>query len=113
LVAFWSHETVGVPVSPGSDEIALALTADAYSRTYRSTAYLVSKSNAPIKTRRGLVLLPDGAVGVSAAPDRTLPALDGMPSPASAFDAALKGIEQSYGQATAAFVALQLEAPRP
>jgi len=112
-LAFWSHEKIGVPVSPGSDEIALALTADAYSRTYRSTAYFVSKSNVPIKTRRGLVLLPDSVVGVSAAPDRTLPALDGTSAPASALDAALKGIEQSYGQATAAFVALQLEAPRP
>ena len=113
LLAFWSHEKIGVPVSPGSDEIALALTADAYSRTYRSTAYFVSRSNVSIKTRRGLVFLPDGVIGVSAAPDRTLPALNGMSAPASALDAALKGIEQSYGQATAAFVALQLEATGP
>jgi putative intracellular protease/amidase len=113
LLAFWSHEKIGVPVSPGSDEIALALAADAYSRTYRSRAYFVSSSNASIKTRRGLVFLPDGVLGVSAAPDRTLPALDGMSAPAAALDAALKGIERSYGEATAAFVALQLEAPRP
>jgi hypothetical protein len=36
--------------------------------------------------------------------------LDGTSSPAAALDAALKEIEQAYGQATAAFVALQLEA---
>ena len=32
---FGRSETVGVPVSPGVDEIAVALTADVYSRTYR------------------------------------------------------------------------------
>jgi hypothetical protein len=33
-LAFWSHETLGLPVADGVDEIALALAADAYSRTY-------------------------------------------------------------------------------
>src|SRR5262249_22234240 len=106
-LAFWSHERIGVPLSPGADEITLALTADAYSRTYRSTAYLISGSNAPVKTRRGLMLAPDA--DASEAPDRTL-ALDGT-LPGRAFDAALEGIAQSYGEATAAWVALQLEAP--
>ena len=32
-LSFWRRETVGVPVSEGVDEIVLALTADAYSRT--------------------------------------------------------------------------------
>ena len=72
VLAFWSHEKIAVPISPGSDEIAVALTADAYSRTYRSTAYFVSKLNVPIKTRRGLVLLPDRVVGVSITADRYL-----------------------------------------
>jgi putative intracellular protease/amidase len=32
-LSFWRHETIGVPVSEGVDEIVFALTADAYSRT--------------------------------------------------------------------------------
>src|SRR5262249_59985620 len=32
-LAFSTHDTIGIPVAPGVDEIALALTADAYSRT--------------------------------------------------------------------------------
>jgi transcriptional regulator GlxA family with amidase domain len=66
-LSFWSHEEVGVPVSTGVDEIALAPVADAYSR-HRSQAVSVSDSHAQIVTRRGLRLLPDVAVGTSKVP---------------------------------------------
>jgi hypothetical protein len=33
---FWFHQDVGIPISPGVDEIALALVADVWSRTNRS-----------------------------------------------------------------------------
>jgi hypothetical protein len=107
-LSFWSHETVGVPVSTGVDEIALALTTDAYSRTYRSQALSVSASQSPIRTRRGLLLLPDVAVGISRVPDRMLPRFDSI-APVRTLDWALDGIAEAYGEPTAAFVALQIE----
>ena len=109
-LSFWSHEKVGVPVSTGVDEIALALVADAYSRTYRSQAVSVSDSQAQILTRRGLHLLPDVAVRTSRVPDRVLPRFDSIP-PVQALDWALDGIAEAYGEPTAAFVALQIEYP--
>ena len=108
---FWSHENVGIPVSPGVDEIALALVADAWSRTYRSQAFAVSNSQQPIATKRGLVLIPDDAAGVSKRLQRSLPPFGSEPS-AQALDWALTQIADSYGPATAAFVALQMEYPQ-
>ena len=109
-LSFWSHEKVGVPVSTGVDEIALALVADAYSRTFRSQALSVSDSQSRIRTRRGLLLLPDLAVGNAIVPDRMLPSFDSI-APVRALDWALDGIAQAYGEPTAAFVALQIEYP--
>jgi putative intracellular protease/amidase len=103
-LAFWSHETLGIPVADGVDEIALALTADAWSRTYRSQAMAIAK--APVRTRRGLTLIPDG----ESAPGPALPPVP-VADPARALDVALRDIGRRYGDATAAFVALQLEYP--
>jgi putative intracellular protease/amidase len=102
----WRHERVGIGVGPGVDEIALALTADAYSRTRRSWAYSVAPSPAPIRTRRGLTLLPDRVEPA----DVMLPASDGVPA-AKALDLALDGIAARYGDPTRAFVAVQIEYP--
>ena len=99
-LAPWSHETLGIPVADGVDEIALGLAADAWSRTYRSRATAVAA--APVTTRRGLTLVPDRAA------DGALPAPP-ADRPARALDLALAGIAERYGEATAAFVALQLE----
>lgn len=107
-LSFWSHEKVGVPVSTGVDEIALALVADAYSRTYRSQAVSVSDSQAQILTRHGLHLLPDVTVGTSKVSYRMLPRFDSI-APVRTLDWALDGIAQAYGEPTAAFVALQIE----
>jgi len=106
-LAFWSHETVGLAVEPGVDEIALALVADAWSRTYRSQAMAVTTGMGTVATRRGLTLVPDrGAEGV----DRMLSPLV-TERPAHALDVALEDIGGRYGRPTAAFVALQLEYP--
>ncbi|MBV8138962.1 MAG: transcriptional regulator, partial [Deltaproteobacteria bacterium] len=107
-LSFWSYERVGVPVSTGVDEIALALITDAYSRTYRSLALSVSQS--PIRTRRGLLLLPDVAAGTSKVTDRMLPSFDSI-APVRTLNWALDGIGEAYGEPTAAFVALQIEYP--
>ena len=38
VLAFWKREQLGIELSPGIDEVSLALVADAWSRTYRSRA---------------------------------------------------------------------------
>ena len=110
-LSFWRHEEIAVPVAQGVDEIGLALAADAYSRTYRSSAFSLAATADRITTRRGLVIYPDRVARAPAA-DRTVTLSDSAP-PVAALDSALRAIEQTYGAATAAFVALQIEYPRP
>ncbi|HET7705647.1 MAG TPA: DJ-1/PfpI family protein [Thermoanaerobaculia bacterium] len=105
----WRHETLGIDVLPGVDEIALALVADSYSRTRRSWAYSVAPSLAPIRTRRGLILLPDRLADRGEV-DAMLPAPE-RDRPALALDRALEGIEARYGEPTAELVAVQIEYP--
>ena len=111
-LAFWSHETVGIPVAHGFDEIDLALTADAFSRTYRSKAVSISASEGSIRSRHGLTLVPDRISGSSRPPDRILGSVE-RGAPAQALDRSLERIAHYYGASTAAFVALQLEYPQP
>ena len=108
---FWRHEALGLEVAPGADEISVALIADAYARTRRSSALSVSQSDQPILMRRGLLLVPDRVSKGSGQPDRMLPPYEKLP-PAQALDRALEGIAESYGDATAAFVALTMEYQR-
>lgn len=101
---------IGLAVADGSDEIALALTADALSRTYRSRAFAVADSRAAIRTRRGLTVLPDRVIGKDKVPARAL-SLRSDSAPACALDRALVDITDIYGIRTARFVALQMEYP--
>ena len=102
------HEQIDVRAAPGVDEATLALTLDAYSSTGRSRAYLVFGKGEPFVTRHGLVIVPDRPQ----ASDGAVPpivAADTMP--VRALDAALDGIMQRYGRATAKGVALAFEYP--
>ena len=110
-LSFWSHEDIGIPISEGVDEIALALVADSYSRTYRSNAFSLSPTAGPVTTRRGLVVLVDRVQSAGKPVDRTVKLRSDVP-PISSLDATLQAIERLYGSGTAAFVALQLEYPR-
>lgn len=105
-LAFWEHETLSIPVANGFDEIALALTADAWSRTYRSQA-IAATGGGPIQSRHQLVLVPDRSAA-KVSPQLQLPQ---APS-AKALDHALAGIAGRYGKTTADLVALQLEYAR-
>jgi transcriptional regulator GlxA family with amidase domain len=105
-VAFWARQTYGVPVTAGVDEMALAFVADAWSRTYQSRALSVARGPDPIRTRRGIELLPDAVaesehVEMLPAPRAT--------EPAKALPAALHRISERHGADTAALVAMQLE----
>lgn len=108
----WFHSTdaVGVPLTAGMDEIALALTADPYSRTGRSHAYTLSASADPVQTRNGLVVIPDRVVGGAKPVKYVLPAFDDMPS-ARWLPRSLDGILLRYGQTVAYGVALDFEYP--
>lgn len=105
-LAFWNRRRIGVPVASGVDEIALALTADAWSRTYRSAAYAVSEETLPVG-RYGARFVPSST---GAGPYELLdpPRSD---LPARALEDALAGIAVRYGEEVARFVALQLEYP--
>ena len=111
-VSFWSHEEVGVPITNGVNEVALALVADAYSRTYRSNAVSVAPSATELRSRGGLLIVPDRLAAAPKPPHRMLKPLEDV-KPVAALDAALRDIAATYGPATSAFVALQMEYPQP
>ncbi len=108
---FWRHETLGIEVRPGVDEISLALVADAYARTRRSPAVAVAETGAPIVTRRGLKVVPERRNNGAGKPARMLSLFETLPA-AQALDRALDGIAASYGDDTADFVALTMEYPQ-
>lgn len=102
---FWRHERIELAVADGADDVALALAADAWSRTYRSQAVAVNLL-APaqaVRLRSGLVLRvapPQAAAVPTAVPDGP---------PACALRATLHAIGQRYGNGTRQWVATQLE----
>ncbi|MFC4161898.1 DJ-1/PfpI family protein [Chitinimonas lacunae] len=107
---FSRQQDIGLPVSPGVDEIALALSADAFSRTYRSRAYAVAATPGSVRTRHGLTLLPDRVRGTGEAPARVM-ADDRQTPSVQALDRTLQEIGTLYGADTARLVAVQLEYP--
>jgi putative intracellular protease/amidase len=107
-IAFWNHEKLGLPISPGMDEVTLALVADAWSRTYRSRAVTFSDTAEAVTMRSGIRIYPDTADWRSEA---QLPPLSDI-KPVQALDRALVQIADRYGVATARLVAMQLEYPQ-
>lgn len=105
---FWRHERIDIPVAEGVDDVALALAADAWSRTYRSRAEAVHAQASPVFLRSGLVLRtlqPDA---------KAIPVLlDEAVRPACALDRSLRAIGQRYGAATRKWVATQMEYEEP
>lgn len=103
--AKWKHEEVALPVKDGVDEIALALTADSWSRTFRSQAVTLA-SAAKVRTRSGLTLIVDrnGIAGI----ERVLAPVEST-LPAGALDRTLAQISTTYGKSTARLVSVQLE----
>lgn len=102
LLSFWRRDDVGVPLSPGFDELGFATVLDGWSRTYRSTAWAIAPEG--VTSRHGLTVYGD-----SAAPRR----FDRQVTPAGAgpMEVMFGQIRAAYGQPTARFVALQLEHP--
>ncbi len=108
--AFWKQEELGLPLTPGIDEVSLALVADAWSRTYRSQAVSFAAASGPVTTRSGLRILPDRILanwsGTQLEPLWERPA-------AMALDSALTAIGVRYGAPTRTIVETQLEYSTP
>ncbi|CAD9217452.1 Transcriptional regulator, AraC family [Burkholderia cenocepacia] len=102
-LAFWRHETFDLPVESGFDELTVALTADAWGRTWRSDVVATADASV-VESRHGLRLLAQPAdvrharVAMSAG-RRGDSALPGV----------LADIAARYGDTTSNWVALQLE----
>jgi len=109
-LAFFNHEQLGIPLTPGMDEVSLALAADAWSRTFRSSAVTFAPKGGAVVSRAGIRILPDQVASDWPA-DRKVPAMADIP-PAKALDRTLEDITARYGERTTDFVAMQLEYPR-
>ncbi|RAZ92613.1 transcriptional regulator [Mesorhizobium hawassense] len=109
-MAFFNHEQLGIPLTPGMDEVSLALAADAWSRTFRSGAVTFAAKDGAVVSRDGIRILPD-RVAADWPADRKVRAMADIP-PAKALDRTLADITARYGARTTDFVAMQLEYPR-
>ena len=107
--ALWRHEKIAGAISTDTDELALALEADAWSRTYRSR-YLTYNAEHSVVSAHGLQIFrdiaPERSKSMVAAP-RTV-----QPGGLRLIEV-LDQIAERYGEQTAALVALQLEYPWP
>jgi putative intracellular protease/amidase len=109
-LAFWNHEDLGLELTPGVDEVTLALVADAWSRTYRSRAVAIAATTNAIESRNGIRIYP--AMATTDWPAAQLLAPIGILPAADALDEALHQITVRYGIDTARMVAMQLEYTR-
>ncbi|MCA8063603.1 DJ-1/PfpI family protein [Burkholderia sp. AU38729] len=105
-VAFWRRETFDLPVETGFDELPVALTADAWARTWRSDVVATADARV-VESRHGLRLLAQPAnarhARIAVPADRRGEAV---------LPAVLGDIAARYGDTTSGWVALQLEYPR-
>lgn len=109
-IAFWRHETLGIPLRPGIDEVSLALVSDAWSRTYRSRALTFAASAEAVVSRHGIRILPDRVA--SRWPEAQRVPGFAAQRPADALERTLDGMAVRYGPRTVYVVAMQLEYPR-
>ena len=100
-------DLVELPAADGVDELSLALAVDALGRTMRTRVAINAPT--PIRSKSGLEIVPTGPATASAQPMAWRLA----DKPLGTLDETLAGIGQRYGDATADFVRLQLEYPRP
>ena len=94
-------------MTPGNDEVWLALVVDAWSRTSRTGVVTFAGSTGVLKSRSGIRILPD-QVATNWPPEHQIQAIGDRPQ-AIALDRALHGTTTRYGMRTADFVAMQLE----
>jgi putative intracellular protease/amidase len=59
ILAFWTHETLELPISDGVDEVTVALRSDVWSRSYRARVVTTANDTTPVISAHGLRILPD------------------------------------------------------
>ena len=104
LAAFWTHETFEIPLRDGVDEIALALRADAWGRSFRTKLVTTRTGLAPTCSRNGLVLLADAEPMRGA---RRLPDAGG--APVAQLDATFAQMRTRYGAGAERLARLGME----
>jgi hypothetical protein len=102
---FWGHQRWSAPVRDGSDDIALALAADAWARTGRVGVDATSPTG-PVKLRSGLTL----------STQRDAPAVPRLPlaptlKPMQQLERTLCEIGERHGAARLDWVMLEMEYP--
>lgn len=107
LAVFWAHETVEAPIAHGTDEVALALRTDTWSRSYRTKVVTTRPGLAAVRSRNGLDILPD------AEPRAGRYILPSHPTPAAEIDGSLAAMGKRYGPASARLAKLGLEYNQP
>jgi transcriptional regulator GlxA family with amidase domain len=103
---FWRVERRRAEVQDGMDDIALALAADAWSRTGRASVEAVSASGGSVRLKSGLVLV----ARPSADGSPRLPLSPGL-KPVRQLDRALCEIAERFGDARRDRVMLEMEYP--
>jgi putative intracellular protease/amidase len=103
-VAFWRHERWSVEVRDGMDDVALAFTADAWSRTGR--VGVDAAAPGPVKLRSGLTL-----VAQPAAPEAPRVPMVPALKPVQQLDRTLCEIATRFGAARREWVMMELEYP--
>ncbi|MDT3680352.1 MAG: DJ-1/PfpI family protein [Burkholderiaceae bacterium] len=101
--AFWRDETRTIDVHDGVDDVALALAADAWSRTGHVKVKVASSSR-PVTMRSGLVLVPQALEDDG--PRMTLASALG---PVRQLDRTLCEIEERFGESQREWVMLEME----
>ncbi len=109
-LSFWRHQQRLVNIYTGIDEVALALQADAYSRTYRDQVISYNASENHVSSQNGLVFLIEQ--NQQKPRQKFLPALQHQ-SAIGALNQALQEIQTEQGAASCRLVQLLLEYPKP
>jgi hypothetical protein len=98
------RETTEIPIEDGVDEVSLALQAEAWGRSMRTKVLTTRPSRAPVRSRHGLIILPDAEakVGSHVVAAATLPAVP-------ALDETLAQMGSRYGPSATRFAVLAME----
>lgn len=104
-LAFWRDDQWRIDVEEGMDDITLAFTADAWSRTGHITVSAAAPG--PVKLRSGMTLLPDSPVADDTARLPLQPDLN----PMQQLNRTLCEISERFGEARSEWVRMELEYP--
>lgn len=105
--AFWRHQRWSVEVQNGMDDVALALAADAWSRTGRVRVEATSASGS-VKLRSGVMLLAEQSTA-----ERPRLPLTPTLKPVQQLDRTLCEIAELHGAVRREWVMMELEYPGP